>query len=229
MATRSLPRRRSMTDAFNFTRNPEAANVVRNDLFNLVQEMRQRNAHLDTFARELPKLTEGDLASLGQSAEEEMALAMDSPAHPVEELGVTRLVRTCGHVFCRKELSITVDSQPPLTPLTIRLSFRSIRGWLYQGNTTCPTCRTPFLAPPPGGEGRVGEERLPEAQQASFAAFINNGPINALDVIFYDSGPNIAPAGGERESEASPDEDPEPLEAHFEYDHGREEFSGMYS
>lgn len=38
-------------------------------------------------------------------AEEEMALAMDSPANPVEQLGVTRLVATCGHVFCRKELS----------------------------------------------------------------------------------------------------------------------------
>lgn len=58
---------------------------------------------------------------------------MDSPAHPVEELGVTRLVRTCGHIFCRKELSITVDLQPLRTPLTICLSRRSIRGWLYQG------------------------------------------------------------------------------------------------
>jgi hypothetical protein len=38
-------------------------------------------------------------------AEEEMARAMDSPAQPVEELGVTRLVGDgrCGHVFCRKE------------------------------------------------------------------------------------------------------------------------------
>lgn len=37
--------------------------------------------------------------------EEEMALAMDSPAHAIEELGVTRLSATCGHLFCRKELS----------------------------------------------------------------------------------------------------------------------------
>lgn len=37
--------------------------------------------------------------------EEEMARAMDSPAQPVEELGVTRLAGDgrCGHVFCRKE------------------------------------------------------------------------------------------------------------------------------
>ena len=30
---------------------------------------------------------------------------MDSPAQPPELLGVTRLVDTCGHIFCRKELS----------------------------------------------------------------------------------------------------------------------------
>lgn len=36
-------------------------------------------------------------------AEEEIAIAMDSPAHPIEELGVTRLAKTCGHVFCRRE------------------------------------------------------------------------------------------------------------------------------
>lgn len=28
---------------------------------------------------------------------------MDSAAHPVEELGVTKLQNTCGHIFCRKE------------------------------------------------------------------------------------------------------------------------------
>ena len=47
------------------------------------------------------------LASL---AEEEMAQAMDSPAQPAEDLGVTRLIDTCGHVFCRKELSLFYPS-----------------------------------------------------------------------------------------------------------------------
>jgi hypothetical protein len=41
-------------------------------------------------------------------AEEETAYVMDSPAQPVEDLGVTRLADTCEHVFCRKELSILV-------------------------------------------------------------------------------------------------------------------------
>ena len=71
---------------------------------------------------------------------------MDSPAHPIEELGVTRLVRTCGHIFCRKELSITSVSPPPRsssTSLTISLSRRSIRGWLYQGVSIFPSCKFP--------------------------------------------------------------------------------------
>lgn len=46
--------------------------------------------------------------------EEEMALAMDSPAHPIEELGVTRLTATCGHVFCRKELSVVPSARTPV-------------------------------------------------------------------------------------------------------------------
>jgi len=36
-------------------------------------------------------------------AEHEMAAAMDSPAHPIEELGIMKLSKTCGHIFCRKE------------------------------------------------------------------------------------------------------------------------------
>ena len=73
---------------------------------------------LKELAEGLPRLTERDLAAAGEAdsqcpicltpfaailAEEEMALAMDTPAHPVEQLGVTRFKDTCGHIFCRKE------------------------------------------------------------------------------------------------------------------------------
>lgn len=52
-------------------------------------------------------------------AEEEMALAMDSPAQPSEELGVTRLwfksretaQQGCGHIFCRKWYVYFIDPQ----------------------------------------------------------------------------------------------------------------------
>ncbi|KIM68566.1 hypothetical protein SCLCIDRAFT_1208755 [Scleroderma citrinum Foug A] len=72
--------------------------------------------------RGLPTITETDLIADSKHdavcpicyntfvaiiAEEETSRAMDSPAHPVEELGVTKLERTCGHLFCRKELSET--------------------------------------------------------------------------------------------------------------------------
>ncbi|KAJ8593290.1 hypothetical protein M405DRAFT_731702 [Rhizopogon salebrosus TDB-379] len=87
----------------------------------------------------LPKITETELKDIGHFesvcpicfntflailAEEEMALAMDSPAHPVEELGVTRLHETCGHLFCQ----------------------RDITKWIREGRESCPTCRRPFLA-----------------------------------------------------------------------------------
>ncbi|KAF9780222.1 hypothetical protein BJ322DRAFT_1085308 [Thelephora terrestris] len=55
-----------------------------------------------------------------------MAAAMDSPAHPVEELGITRLSKTCGHIFCRKD----------------------IMTWVTTNHRTCPTCRTPLLTEP---------------------------------------------------------------------------------
>ncbi|KAG6919402.1 hypothetical protein DXG01_006285 [Tephrocybe rancida] len=66
-------------------------------------------------------------------AEEEIALAMDSPAHPIEELGITRLSKSwqCGHVFCRKDIS----------------------KWILEAHDSCPMCRhllverTPDVAP----------------------------------------------------------------------------------
>jgi hypothetical protein len=36
-------------------------------------------------------------------AEEELGFASDSPAYTAGELGVTKLEKSCGHVFCRKE------------------------------------------------------------------------------------------------------------------------------
>jgi len=83
-------------------------------------------------------LTEADLDRLGQRdsscsiclntflaciAEEETAYVMDSPAQPVDDLGVTRLADTCEHVFCRKDLL----------------------AWIRDRNITCPICRTRLI------------------------------------------------------------------------------------
>ncbi|KAJ7179149.1 hypothetical protein C8R46DRAFT_1211749 [Mycena filopes] len=70
----------------------------------------------------LPRLSEDQIRGLGHHdslcpicftpfiailAEEETALAMDSPAYPADELGVTKLGETwqCGHLFCRRDIS----------------------------------------------------------------------------------------------------------------------------
>ncbi|KAF8165383.1 hypothetical protein B0H34DRAFT_688988 [Crassisporium funariophilum] len=85
---------------------------------------------------DLQRLEEKDILDLGQTdplcpicftpylailAEEEVALAMDSPAHPIEELGVTKLAQTwqCGHIFCRRDIS----------------------KWIASGHDSCPMCR----------------------------------------------------------------------------------------
>lgn len=91
---------------------------------------------------DLRSLSDADLASLGKRdescpichvplvaliAEEEHALAMDSPAHPTENLGVTKLSKSwqCGHLFCRKDIT----------------------KWIRDGNDSCPLCRQSLLDP----------------------------------------------------------------------------------
>jgi len=93
---------------------------------------------IKSIIEKLPRLTEADLERLGHRdascpicmntflaaiAEEDMAYAMDSPAQPVEDRGVTRLAETCGHVFCRKDL------------LT----------WIRDRNSSCPVCRARLI------------------------------------------------------------------------------------
>ncbi|KAJ7638776.1 hypothetical protein FB45DRAFT_1055014 [Roridomyces roridus] len=84
----------------------------------------------------LPRLTEQQVHDLGKHdalcpicftpfaailAEEETALAMDTPAYPVEDLGVTKLAESwqCGHLFCRRDIS----------------------KWINGGHGSCPMCR----------------------------------------------------------------------------------------
>ncbi|EKM51510.1 uncharacterized protein PHACADRAFT_261699 [Phanerochaete carnosa HHB-10118-sp] len=101
-----------------------------------LQPERVREA-IEAFISSLPKLSEHDLISFNEAesscpiclnqfrtivTEEEMALAMDSPATPVQALGVTKL-HGCGHIFCRKD----------------------ILNWLDQGRNTCPSCRHPLI------------------------------------------------------------------------------------
>jgi len=104
----------------------------------LVAAHRPSRPRIQELVTHLPKITETELKDMGHSesicpicfntflailAEEEMALVMDSPAHPVEELGVTRLHETCGHLFCR----------------------RDIVKWIQDGRDSCPTCRRPYI------------------------------------------------------------------------------------
>jgi len=98
------------------------------------------SAEIQTVVADLQRVDEKDIIHLGSSdslcsicfapyiailSEEEMALAMDSPAHPIEELGLAKLAQSwqCGHIFCR----------------------RDITKWITSGHDSCPMCRRRFL------------------------------------------------------------------------------------
>ncbi|KAK0482111.1 hypothetical protein EDD18DRAFT_1202071 [Armillaria luteobubalina] len=97
-------------------------------------------SQIQDLIHNLPRLTEKQVTDLGHKdstcpicltpfaallAEEEMAVAMDSPALPIEELGVTRLSQEwqCGHLFCRRDIS----------------------RWIQDSHDSCPMCRKALM------------------------------------------------------------------------------------
>lgn len=95
---------------------------------------------IETVVGDLQRVDEKDIIELGYNdslcpicltpydvilSEEEMALAMDSPAHPIEGIGIAKLAQSwqCGHIFCR----------------------RDITKWITSGHDSCPICRRRFL------------------------------------------------------------------------------------
>ncbi|KAI0354942.1 hypothetical protein OH77DRAFT_1425544 [Trametes cingulata] len=215
---------------------PEVIAATHSEWMRMVAQERQRAAHLAALANSLPKLTEGDLATLGESdstcpiclnsllallSEEEMALAMDTPAHPVEELGVTRLEQTCGHIFCRKD----------------------IRNWLNGGHTTCPTCRRPFIAPLPGDDAHARERNLgfpgimfsPQLSDGTQVGPIGLMELSALarfprnDYAEHEqSGASSGDGGGSPEGDPH-EQEHEHEDRHLDYDDDRSAYSAMYS
>ncbi|KAK0242876.1 hypothetical protein EDD85DRAFT_307841 [Armillaria nabsnona] len=111
-------------------------------------------------------------------AEEEMAVAMDSPALPIEELGVTRLSQEwqCGHLFCRRDIS----------------------RWIQDSHDSCPMCRQALMrrsgdSPPPPFPGPPQDdvnglvfnpEDLPQDIQELFARMTAGGPAGSFTPRF---------------------------------------------
>ncbi|OAX41336.1 hypothetical protein K503DRAFT_685615 [Rhizopogon vinicolor AM-OR11-026] len=152
----------------------------------LVAAHRSSRPRIQELVTHLPKITETELKDMGHSesicpicfntflailAEEEMALVMDSPAHPVEELGVTRLHETCGHLFCRRELSP-----------------RSIVKWIQDGRDSCPTCRRPYIT----ADEQHGIEQPPvddDLDDSSFPWIIERSMVRqGIETVITESG-----------------------------------------
>jgi len=152
---------------------------------------------LKKLISELPSMSEQELAAAGELdspcpicfmpfstilAEHEMAAAMDSPAHPIEELGITKLSNTCGHIFCR----------------------RDIMAWVTTNHQTCPTCRT-LLAEP---DNRPVEE-ISDAEVSQTLGIIEQllqGHLEELRIIRENANRpraerGVGPDGGEDEAD----------------------------
>ncbi|KAJ3510620.1 hypothetical protein NLJ89_g4568 [Agrocybe chaxingu] len=127
-------------------RDPEHIRAMINELEPLVLEMLSEQQHIlagqlssgqiKSLLDGLPQVDEKKIVELGEKdstcpicftpylaiiAEEELALAMDSPARPIEELGVTKLSQPwqCNHMFCKRDIS----------------------KWIIGGHDSCPLCR----------------------------------------------------------------------------------------
>ncbi|KAK0190842.1 hypothetical protein F5146DRAFT_571662 [Armillaria mellea] len=176
----------------------------------------------------LPRLTEKQVTDLGHKdsvcpicltpfaallAEEEMAVAMDSPALPIEELGVARLSQEwqCGHLFCRRDISRWIQDSVSLTSR----KFLGPSIHVVQ-HDSCPMCRRVLMrrsegdsppSPPPQYDvnGLVFDpENLPQDIQELFARMSAGGPAGSFTPTF------IPPSTESRRDD-------------------RDEYAGMYS
>ncbi|KAF9569069.1 hypothetical protein CPC08DRAFT_702183 [Agrocybe pediades] len=143
------------------TNTSSSYNGALEDIQELINSLREQvpagrlsSSQIQKLISDLPRLEEKKVIELGERdnfcpicftpyltilTEEEMALALDSPAHPPEELGVTKLSQPwqCGHMFCRRDIS----------------------KWIYGGHDSCPMCRRLLI------EGQAGEEPTEEDRQ----------------------------------------------------------------
>jgi len=173
--------------------------------------------------QKLPSVTEEDLIRLDNRdsccpicftpflailASEEIAQAMDSPEG---DLGVTRLADTCGHLFCRKDITT----------------------WIRQ-NDSCPTCRRPFIASGGGEEEYLSENEMAAMRNSgiSFADLRDtistsmdrvSQAIRALDNIEQRINAHAARAHTDSEPPRYPREEDEGGRE------SRDEYAGMYS
>ncbi|KAJ7368270.1 hypothetical protein DFH08DRAFT_20532 [Mycena albidolilacea] len=204
--------------------DPNSLHVLRERIAQIVADTIARGENPGTtlspeqsrsLIEDLSRLTENqlrDLGRLGDScpicftpftailAEEETALAMDSPAYPADELGVTKLAATwqCGHVFCRRDIS----------------------KWIRDGHGSCPMCRGALAQSDDSEPGTTTQQPTTNPQDAELLTQIrthmeelySNGAVAYVDLDGDFAGfgdPVYVPAGG--------------------YDNDRSEFSGMYS
>lgn len=152
-------------------------------------------------------------------------MAMDSPAVATEDLGVTRLVKTCRHVFCRKEYASYILSQSTTNKSILTYLMSLIHQHLYMDssgawhecqcrscwstnvllsnckNDTCPACRQPFIT----------QDQEPEAQVEDPTTNPTNEPLDETEELFWrivsGAGLHILPSSRPQRESRGPSQD----------------------
>ncbi|KAF8314540.1 hypothetical protein DL93DRAFT_2080214, partial [Clavulina sp. PMI_390] len=202
------------------------------DIMSFLEHLADPNPHeRNTFVESLPKLKEDlfntpehrdDRCPICQEtflsclALEEMAYAMDSPALSPYEHGVTKL-STCGHIFCRKDIS----------------------KWIISARKdTCPTCRTPIGLPPRSSSDSSSPLPTSGTPSTRSGPRSQNGtsPAPAFPTVEGDFvNFNIPGMGRQQQAELMAQltaqlrgEGGNMGESPYQYDDDRSEFAGMY-
>ncbi|TFK43572.1 hypothetical protein BDQ12DRAFT_675192 [Crucibulum laeve] len=164
---RSVEERQAQTHSMLNLHEMEAAHDFLTELLQSMPAGKLNPSQIRLLLQDLPKLTENQVIDLGHKespcpicftsylallSEEETALAMDSPAHPAEELGVTRLSQAwqCGHLFCRRDIS----------------------KWIQEGHDSCPMCRRLLVEPSSSSDSQSSESGVPAEAANIFAQFL---------------------------------------------------------
>ncbi|CAA7259725.1 unnamed protein product [Cyclocybe aegerita] len=206
--------------------DPEHIRNMINELEPLVLEMLGEQQHIlagqlssgqiQSLLDKLPQIDEERLVELGEKdstcpicftpylaiiAEEELALAMDSPARPIEELGVTKLSQPwqCNHMFCKRDIS----------------------KWIIGGHDSCPLCRRLLIEKrehPSQEEELASSEESEPRSQARPAPEPNERRAGTLNINGFEfTTIQLGPIGLSNRSRNDDDND------------DRREYAGMYS
>ncbi|KAF8915914.1 hypothetical protein CPB85DRAFT_1292391 [Mucidula mucida] len=145
----------------------------------------------------LPRLTEKQVIELGQKdaicpicltplmallAEEEMAIAMDSPAHPIEELGVARLAQNGNVAIFSAAATVTPTPTREVPPVNLNTLPPQVRDAISRLNDQMPGLFSSIFPDGVGQPGHAAEDVISPVEISELDSFfrLNSASHNPL-------------------------------------------------